>query len=153
MADGTIDAASTAKLRTIGSWYNKVKSALCAPPCPLEFEDSKGMGPQGSVVCTGGGRELNLILLKAPRGSCLRLNGIDVLPEEVTLLNTGRKLPFTLTKSVYALTLPSALRIREVPVDTMPGELLVIRLKFKDPVIKAQKTEKAEEKSGILKDE
>ncbi len=157
--EGPIDDASAAKLRTIGSWYNRVKSALRDTPCPMGFNDIRGMGPStwgattGNVVCTGGGRELNLILLSNPHASCLRLEGLDILPEEVMLLNTGTKLPFTLNKSVYSLQRPVALRIREIPADIMGNELMVIRLRFKDPVIKALDLGKAEEKSGILKDE
>jgi hypothetical protein len=105
------------------------------------------------VVCTGGGRELNLILLSNPHASCLRLEGLDILPEEVTLLNTGKQLPFTLNKSVYSLQRPVALRIREIPADIMGNELMVIRLRFKDPVIKTAVVEKKTLKAGILVNE
>lgn len=148
--DGTIDPGSVAKLKTIGSWYKKVKEALRAAPCPMAFCNGGSAGPKGSVVCTGGGKELNLILLNSPSGSDLRLEGIDVLPEEVTLLNNGQKLSATLEPVPYSLLLPPALRITDIPVDEMENEVMVIKLKFSKDIIKPQITCTAEEKSGIL---
>lgn len=148
--DGTIDSRSTAKLRAVGQWYNKVKKELCATPCLMDFKDSRGMGPQGSVVCTGGGKELNLILLNSPNGSDLFLEGIETAPEEVILVNTGEKVNFTFEKVPYNLHRPRGLRLREVPVDALEHEVMVIRLKFKESIIKPHCTALAEEKSGIL---
>ena len=148
MPDGTIDPASAAKLKNIGCWYNKVKDALRAEPCPIPLEPK-----YGSMICTGGGKVLNLILHKAPRGTNLRIAGIEVEPEEAILLNTGKKLSTTLTPSTYALTLPPGLRVREIPVDELAGEVMVIQLRFKDPVIKTAEVEKKTLKAGILVNE
>ena len=116
----------------------------------MAFCNGGRLGAKGSVVCTGGGKELNLILLNSPNGSDLRLEGIDMLPEEVTLLNNGQKLSATLEPVPYSLLLPPALRITDVPVDDMENEVMVIKLKFSKDIIKPQITCTAEEKSGIL---
>ena len=150
MADGTFDPKSTRKLKTIGSWYNKVKGALTDKPFYVEFHDAKGMGPKGSAVCTGDGKTLNLICLNTPNGENLRFDGIGVLPESAVLLNSGETLPTTLASPPYSLLLPPALRVHNIPVDDHAGEVMVIQLKFSEQVIQPLAVETVENTSGIL---
>ena len=148
--DGTIDPLSTRKVKAVGKWYNRVKNALRSTPCPMEFNDSRGLGAKGSYVCTGGGKELNIIMVNAPRGEELFLTGIETEPVEAVLLNTGEKLSFTLEKVPYALQQSPALRILGLPTDELGNEVMAVSLRFACDIIKPQITELAAEGSGIL---
>ena len=85
------------------------------------------------VLCTGGGRELNLILLDPPAGEALKLGSQTPLPRRATLLNNGLELQPTLGPDI-SLT-PPELTLRHLPADRMNDEIQVIRLQFDDAVI------------------
>ena len=128
-ADGTFPEESVAIFKAIGKWYKKCKSALLAPPCP-------GVVDIPELICTGGGRELNLILLSNPPASSLRLAPLAALPCKVEYLNDPSKnIEATLEPTPYTLGLPQALRLRNLPVNEMNDEIAVIRLTFEDEVI------------------
>lgn len=126
--DGTFPEGSCRILRKIGQWHSRVKEALNASPCP-------GVITSPNIFCTGGGKELNLILLENPSGGSIRLTGLDQMPVKAELLNTGREVTCTLASTPYTSHLPPALRLREFPVEEMYGEVPVIKLTFADDVI------------------
>jgi len=127
-ADGGFPVRAEQLLRSVGQWYNRTAPALTAAPCP-------GIVKVPNVLCTGGGRELNLILLDAPQGETLRLPGLDILPEKVELLNTAEPVEFTLSPTAYTFSEPPALRLRGLPADRLNGTIPVIRLIFAEKVI------------------
>ena len=125
--DGTFPERAVKLLNRIGSWYSCVKSALTAPPCPLLQNKN--------ILCTGGGKELNLIFLETPQAESVRLEGLDILPERCELLNSGETLPATLEASVYDRHLAPMVRLRHLPVERMNNEIQIIRMSFEKDVI------------------
>ncbi|MBO5725333.1 MAG: alpha-L-fucosidase, partial [Lentisphaeria bacterium] len=145
--DGLFPAEAEKILGSIGKWHGKVKEALNAPACPGVVENRE-------ILCTGGGRELYLILLDTPVGTSIRLKGLDKMPVKAEYLTTGKQIPFTLERVPYTLLQPPALRLRSLPVEEMYGELPVIKLTFDDDVIHPVfPGEENINNSGILKDE
>ncbi len=129
--DGTFPPESVQILQSIGKWYRNVSSALTAPPCYGVLSDP-------SILCTGGGRELNLILLEEPSSSTLTLRPLKELPGKAELLNRKQMLEVTTRPVSYAATLPEALRLRKIPVEALYGEIPVIRLVFDGEVIQGR---------------
>ena len=145
--DGLFPAEALEILGKVGQWHGKVKEALNAPTCPGVVENRE-------ILCTGGGKELNLIVLDPPLGSSIRLKGLDQLPEKAVDLTTGEEISFTLESPPYALTLPPALRLRSLPVEKMYGEIAVIKLIFREEVIHPIfPVDSNVNTAGILKDE
>lgn len=127
--DGSFPDRAVKMLQKIGNWYNRVKSALTAPPCPL-IQDK-------NILCTGGGKELNLIFLEPPQAEAVRLDGLNILPEKCELLNTGETISFTMESTAYKRLLPPMVRLRHLPVERMYDEIQVVRMIFAEPVIHA----------------
>ena len=130
-SDGTFPQESLDLLNALGDWYRRTGSAVTAPPCYGVVDDK-------TILCTGGGRELNLILLNPPGCSALELAPLTLLPEKAVLLNTGTELEATLEPNVYRLQESRCLRLRGIPVDRIAGQVPVIRLRFSDPVIQGR---------------
>ena len=140
--DGTFPQESLDLLNALGDWYRKTEPAVTAPPCYGVLNDK-------TILCTGGGRELNLILLNPPVCSALELAPLTVLPEKAFLLNTGTELEATLEPNVYHLQEPRCLRLRGIPVDRIAGQIPVVRLTFADPVIQGREFVAEENRAGI----
>ena len=147
--DGTIDERSALKLRSVGKWYNKVKSALTAPPCLMAFNEPGNPRSNTSIVCTGKGKELYLICRREPAGENICLEGFDLLPVDAVLLNTGEKIETTLEPPPYMLTRPVSLRLHHIPVDKMAGEVMTFKLTF-DQEIEDRKILRTAEKTSSL---
>ena len=113
-------------LRRIGKWYRQVSKALTAKPCP-------GLIDLPGVICTGEGRELNLILLDPPSGESMRLRGLSLMPERAVLLNSGLGLRVTNGTELE----PPVVTLCGLPADRMNDEIQVIRLEFAEDVIRA----------------
>lgn len=128
--DGTFDDKSLEILRRTGEWRNKVGDALRAEPCP-------GVMDLPDILCTGGGKELNLICLEPLSGDSLWLTGLNIKPEKVTLLNTGDEIDFTMKPSTYQLHFAPAVRLRHIPLDKIANEIPVFHFTFADDVIHA----------------
>ena len=143
--DGDFPAEAKEKLSAVGKWYGKTGEALTAAPCP-------GVVGNKNIICTGGGKTLNLILLDPLPGETLRLESFTHTPEKVLLLNTGEEIPWTFEPMSYFITQEPVLRLRKIPVDRMNGEIPVIRLTFSEDVIRRKKLEGCENSSGSQKD-
>ena len=143
--DGDFPAEAKEKLSAVGKWYGKTGEALTASPCP-------GVIGNKNIICTGGGKTLNLILLDPLPGETLRLESFTHTPEKVVLLNTGEEIPWTFEPMSYFITQEPVLRLRKIPVDRMNGEIPVIRLTFSEELIKRKKLENSENSSGSQKD-
>lgn len=147
--DGTFPAEAVALLQKVGDWYRRVKSALTAPPCygATDVNQRYFSNPgdhDDDILLTGGGRELNLILTRGTDIPTLIFPALDTLPESATLLNTGEALEVTtLTTGWMAEWCPTLTRLRGIPVEKLAGEVPVIRLMFKDPVIRPKAVEGA----------
>ena len=143
--DGDFPAEAKEKLSAVGKWYGKTGEALTASPCP-------GVVGNKNIICTGGGKTLNLILLDPLPGETLRLESFTHTPEKVVLLNTGEEIPWTFEPMSYFITQEPVLRLRKIPVDRMNGEIPVIQLTFSEELIERKKLEGCENSSGSQKD-
>lgn len=123
--------------RQIGVWHKKVSAALNAKPC-------HGIVKLPQVLCTGGGRELNLIMLDPPAGESLRLQELPGMPRQAILLNSGTEL----TLSPGPETEAPAVTLRRLPVAQMNDEIQVIQLRFDEDVIHAADSTVYEDNSG-----
>ena len=136
---GCFTAKARSILARIGKWHKNAAKALTAKPC-------YGLLKLSGVLCTGEGRELNLILLDPPQGESLRLRGLQWMPKKATLLNSGEALTVTHGPE----TEPSTPALKHLPVDRMNDEIQVIRLEFEDDVIHSADTTVYEDKSGSV---
>ena len=126
-------------LSRIGKWHKPVAKALTAKPC-------YGLLKLPGILCTGEGRELNLIMLNPPAGESLRLRGLQWMPKKAILLNSGEALTVTHGPE----TEPNTPALKHLPVDRMNDEIQVIRLEFEDDVIHPADTTVYEDKSGSV---
>ena len=130
-------------LKSFGEWHRKVVSALTAPPC-------HGVVNAPNILCTGGGKELNLILIESVQGETLFLPGLTEVPVKAEILNTGETVDFTMEPNVYTMKMPPMLRLRRLPCDRMNDEIQVIRLTFAEPVIHASAVTGKQDRSGSV---
>jgi len=142
MPDGRFPQESVGILNELGKWYNAVGSALTAPSC-------YGVLDRKDILCTGGGRTLNLVLLNPPESSTLYLDPLNVLPEKAELLNSGTEVEATLEHIVYRRQEPPVLRLRKIPAEQLRGEIPVLRLTFAEPVIESKPITAFESNAGI----
>lgn len=128
--DGTLSEETERLLRTIGDWYARVKEAYQGPaptPCFAERPD---------FLTTRDGNNLYLHFPDYPEACGLSLHPLDVLPENVTLLNTGETPAFALDTMPTLYQQPNGqtpfLHIYNLPFDRLCGEVPVLRLTFSD---------------------
>lgn len=126
-------------LSRIGKWHHTVAEALTAKPC-------YGVINLPGILCTGEGRELNLIMLNPPQGESLRLKDLQWKPKQAILLNSGA--PLTVTDGPE--TEQPAITLRDLPTDHMYEEIQVIRLEFEDDVIHSDDMTVYEDSSGSV---
>ena len=82
------------------------------------------------ILCTGKGEELNVIALKLPGSSTLRLPPLKIAPSEALLRNDGTFVKWTLEPIVYLSAAGPCLRLAELPVDSWGNDVPVFTLKF-----------------------
>lgn len=140
--DGHFPRESVDILNALGEWYRRTSSAVTAAPCYGVLDDK-------TILCTGGGRELNLVVLDPLNSSALNLSPLKVLPEKAVLLNTGTEVEATLEQNVYQLHEPQVLRLRGIPADRLNGQIPVFRLTFAEPVIQGRSFRAEENRAGI----
>ena len=136
-ATGRFPEKARSILRRIGSWHKKTAQALTAKPCP-------GVIRCPDVLCTGEGKELNLILLDPPSGESLRLKDLPWMPRRAVLLNTGESIALSRGPEIF----PPAVTLQGLPVDRMNDEIQVIRLEFDEDVIHAADSTVYEDRSA-----
>ena len=122
-SDGTFPGEARRIFSEVGKWYRQVAPALTAPPCGGNVEAP-------GILCTGKGEELNVIVLRLPESSTLRLPPLKIVPSEAVLLNDGRSAKWTLDPIVYRVAEGPCLRLVELPVDSWGNDVPVFTLKF-----------------------
>jgi alpha-L-fucosidase len=129
--DGTLPQESVDILNRVGVWYNTVKESFAQPA------SHKTDNPD--VLLTERENALCVHLYHEPIMSRVLLNPLDQLPVKATLLNTRQELP-TYNDSLPTLHMDKGgllaagkkdyLRIAELPVNELAGQVLVIKLEF-----------------------
>ena len=121
-ADGDFPDQAKFLLKTIGTWYHKVKEALHATPCSI------GLSKPDFYV-TSGNHALYIIVNQPLESTMIDLRPFNRVPAKATLLNTGGEIEFTREPIVYHKALGPALRLINLP-QTSDAEPTVIRLDF-----------------------
>ncbi|HBE03396.1 MAG: hypothetical protein A2096_10865 [Spirochaetes bacterium GWF1_41_5] len=124
-ADGTIAEQDMSILREIGDWYKRIKESIVeTEPCPNLVSNE-------NINITKKNNCLYVHLHKEPVSTSLVLDPIQKLPKKAVLLNTSQTLNVQVEDIPrFFKTIQNALCIRNLPLDLMQKEVLVIRLEY-----------------------
>ena len=122
-ADGNIGERSTAILRRIGRWYRKVEESFDATP-------ASNLTGNDEVLLTQAGSTIYLHLPAPPRADGVTLDGFGAQPHKAVLLNTGDEVETRVDRGARLWQSPPYLRLRNLPVDELRDEVMVVRLEF-----------------------
>lgn len=133
-ADGTLDERDIRTLKRIGDWYNRVKEAFeDAIPATSMITDNIVTPMRDPMLLTRRGNTIYVHLYKDAEADGIVVKPFDKLPLKATLLNNGQELeacvnmPPTLHREGREY-----LRIRNLPVNEITDEVLIIKLEFDD---------------------
>ncbi len=121
-ADGSFPPEATVLLGRIGDWFRAVRPGLTAPPRP------KVLARRDGILTTGADRDLYIIVLNPLDSSTLSLAPLDTLPASCTLLNLNRPIDMTLEPISYELANGPSLRLRNIPVEELHGQVPVFHI-------------------------
>ncbi len=135
--EGIIPQQSAEILKRIGIWKKSVDKSL------INVEFNSVLTEATGVLTTNRDKTLYVHLNRLPVGNGIKLKPISVAPQKATLLNTGEMVDFivNLCPSDH-LTRQPYLRLRNLPVDEMCNNVMVVKLEFDRPLKKITKTEK-----------
>lgn len=123
--DGTFPDESLRILRVIGRWYQSVRESFGdAEPAP-EVTDNR------SIHLTRRGTTVYVHVTDEPAATSVLLPPITTLPQRATLLNTGQPVQVSIDLLPHQCStgIPH-LRLRNLPVNELPGTALIIKLEF-----------------------
>lgn len=130
-ADGSLDPRDVASLKRIGDWYRRVKEAFsdAVPATTMITDYTSNM--RDPMLLTRRGNTIYVHLPDDPETDGIVVKPFDVLPVRATLLNNGMPLE-------TSVDMPASLhregrrylRIRELPVNEITDETMVIKLEF-----------------------
>ena len=130
-ADGTLDERDVGALRKIGDWYGRVRESFeDAIPCTSMITDvTKSM--RDNMLLTRRGNAIYVHLYEDTATNGVILKPFDKLPLKATLLNNGQPVE-TVVNMPPSLHREGReyLRLRNLPVETITDEPLVIKLEF-----------------------
>lgn len=150
-ADGTFTAHDSALLKRLGDWFHSVKEAFDnTVPC-------NGLSDNAGVLLTRREDTLYVILNQPPTTNAVRLRPLNATPVTATLLNTGEPVD-TLVNRIPGygpgVDAEPVLRLRNLPVNTHAGQVLVLRLDFAPNALPtASATKQSEEREFSAKNE
>jgi alpha-L-fucosidase len=119
-------------LRAIGAWYKKTKESF-EDTFPASYMIEPGDAGIISYEETLITRRENTLYVHASNGlqtSGIMLYPMDTLPKKATLLNTGKKVESVVDITPWRWKGRPALRLYDLPVNELAGEVLVIKLEF-----------------------
>nr|WP_274651289.1 alpha-L-fucosidase [Paenibacillus humicola] len=136
-ADGSFPEESIQALQIIGKWYNTVKESFeqALPASALIHKDvvvtSGGDRiERDHVLATKKGHTLYVHLYRDIQATAIVLKPWDILPNRAVLLNNGQELEARVDLIPSHWREKPYLRIRNLPVNELTDEVLVIRLDF-----------------------
>lgn len=128
-AEGLIPDESQSILEILGDWYYSVEESYHdVEPAP-QLIDSR------DAMVTRRGNIIYLHFNKGLSGDGFKLKPLTILPEKATLLNTGRPVDCAveLVPSEH-LTQNKYLRIKNLPVNELVDNVMVVKMEFKKTV-------------------
>ena len=134
MADGTLPGECSAGLKRIGAWYQKVRESFCGTtPCSYMLAAGQTqLFRYDTVLLTRKGNTFYIHLCDDLQTTSVVLPGFDIDPEEAVLLNDGRSLPHVVDVLPWRWREKPCLRIKNIPVNEITGEVMVIKITFGD---------------------
>lgn len=136
-ASGCIPPGQADRLDAIGRWYTRLRPALHAEPASRLVDNDQ-------VLITRHGEVLYVILHRCPHVEAVRLPPLQSVPARAVLLNDGRELPAVVDRLPMDKTGPW-LRIRQIPVNELAGQVLAVRLEFDKPILRGEGTADVEQ--------
>ena len=128
--DGTMPDQARKLLKTIGQWYGKVAEAYRGKYPTGIFRD------RSDFTVTRNGNDLYFHFPSYPEATGLCLYPLNILPAEVTVLNTGETPKVALDAMPTVYTQPRGkepcLHIYDLPFEELSGQVPVLRLTFRD---------------------
>ncbi len=144
-ADGTIDEQNAATLRRIGKWYRTVKEAFVgAEPASFMggYDEIPRIGsPEGGVtvrehvLLTRKGNTIYVHAYRDLQSDTIVLRPLARKPKRAVLLNTGQELETSVDQLPWFWRERPYLRIRDIPVNELTGEVPVVRLEFGEDAV------------------
>lgn len=125
-ARGRIPAPQRRILRTVGSWYGRVREAFDGTTLASDLSSNR------QVLLTRRGDTVYVHLNECPKTTAVVLRPLNVLPRSATLLNTGAPVACDLNRlpALHAEPVTTALRLYGLPVQRLAGQVPVVRLEF-----------------------
>jgi len=127
MADGVIPPASAQILRRIGRWIDAVKESFIDTIPAIDFTTNS------DVLVTQRKSTFYIHLYKEPISSTVQLKPVKVLPRRAVLLNNGQAVECIVDMLPNDhVSQESFLRLRNLPVEELENEVLIVKLEFDD---------------------
>jgi alpha-L-fucosidase len=135
-ADGTLPEENVESLKRIGQWYAKVKESYAGTiPCSHMLTTSAThLFRYDEILLTRRGNTFYVHLCNDLQTSAAVLAGIDDEPKRAVLLNDGREVPFSVDTIPWRWKEKPCLRIKQLPVNEITDEVMVVRVEFDDSV-------------------
>ncbi len=132
--DGTMPPGAVQILKAAGRWYRSVKEAYSAELVSGPAGGSEtcpGLQLQKGMLVTERGRTVYIHLNSYPESEAVLLKPLASMPEKAVLLNTGEdaECRVDLQPSFWRGG-KKYLRIRNLPVDRLANQVLIIKLSF-----------------------
>jgi alpha-L-fucosidase len=125
-ARGRIPAPQRRILRQVGAWYGKTREAFAGTALAAELTTNC------EVLLTRRDNTVYVHLNAPPKTTAVVLRPLNVLPQQVTLLNTGEPVACDLNRlpALHREAVPTCLRLHSLPVARLAAEVPVIKLEF-----------------------
>jgi alpha-L-fucosidase len=135
MSDGTLDVREVERLRAIGDWYRRVKESFSDTiPCTSMITWATN-NMSDKMLLTRRGNDIYVHLYEDPTTNGIILKPFDKLPKRATLLNNGQPVDMLVNMPPSQFRENREyLRLRNLPVDTITDEPLVIKLEFGEEI-------------------
>ncbi len=129
--DGTFAEPDIAALRSLGAWYHRVKESFVDTVPASYLVDENG---RDSVLVTRRGNSLYIHVNPDPQTNGVVLRPLDVTPARAVLLNTGQEVETSVDMLPFYWREKPYLRIRNLPVNEMNDQVMVVRLDFNESI-------------------
>lgn len=136
-AQGNIPTQQLELLEQLGNWYTRIRE------CLDDTQLVTGLTERTDLMLMQRDNTYYLITTKPLKSRGLQLRPIDARPLSVQLLNTGEFMKWARDIVPNDVTRPY-LRLRDIPVDELAGDVLVFKLEFEKPLTVTAQTAKIE---------
>lgn len=131
-ADGTLDERDVRSLKQIGDWYNRVKESFeDTIPATSMITDNTATPMRDPMLLTRRGNTIYVHLYTDAAANGIVVKPFAKLPLRATLLNNGQELETCVNMPAFLHREGRKyLRIRNLPVNELSSEVLIIKLEF-----------------------